>query len=85
MAAIVVSDAQRAQLEDLLPKPEDLLYEEELARNPFSLKMWLRYIQARTDASAKRRYLLYERALRSLPGSYKVGAGRQITTTTAGC
>lgn len=57
---------------DLLPKGEDLLYEEELLRNPYALKMWWRYIQARSDASAKRRYLLYERALRALPGSYKV-------------
>lgn len=77
MATIVVSDAQKAQMEELLPKGEDLLYEEELLRNPFSLKMWWRYIQARSDASAKRRYLLYERALRALPGSYKVGAWRR--------
>ena len=64
------------QMEDLLPKDEDLLYEEELMRNPYSLKMWWRYVQARTDASAKRRYLLYERALRTLPGSYKVSNRR---------
>jgi hypothetical protein len=31
-----------------------------------------RYLAARTDAPAKRRYLLYERALKALPGSYKV-------------
>ncbi len=55
-----------------MPSQEDLLYEEELLRNPYSLKMWVRYIQARQDAPAKRRYLLYERALKSLPGSYKV-------------
>ncbi len=53
---------------------EDLLYEEELLRNPFSLKMWWRYITARTDSAAKRRYLLYERALKALPGSYKVSS-----------
>ena len=58
---------------DLMPSQEDLLYEEELLRNPYSLKMWLRYIQARSDATAKRRYLLYERAIKALPGSYKVG------------
>ena len=27
-------------IEDLLPNDEDLLYEEELLRNPYSLKMW---------------------------------------------
>ena len=60
---------------DLMPSDEDLLYEEELLRNPFNLKMWGRYLAARTDAPVKRRYLLYERAIRSLPGSYKVRKG----------
>ena len=60
------------QLEDLLPNDEDLLYEEELLRNPYSLRMWWRYLEARRDAPPKRRYLLFERALRSLPGSYTV-------------
>jgi hypothetical protein len=58
--------------DDLMPSDEDLLYEEELLRNPYNLKMWWRYIQARSDAPARRRYLLYERSLRALPGSYKV-------------
>ncbi|KAK9820644.1 hypothetical protein WJX81_004366 [Elliptochloris bilobata] len=60
------------QLEDLLPSDEDLLYEEELLRNPYSLRMWWRYLEARRDAPPKRRYLLFERALKSLPGSYKL-------------
>ena len=59
-------------LADLLPNEEDLLYEEELLRNPYNLKMWLRYIAARKDAHARKRYVLYERALQALPGSYKV-------------
>ncbi len=58
--------------DDLMPSDEDLLFEEELLRNPYNLKMWGRYLQARTDAPAKRRNLLYERAIRALPGSYKV-------------
>lgn len=57
-----------------LPEDEDLLYEEELLRNPFSLKMWWRYLEARKEAPARRRYLLFERALKALPGSYKVRA-----------
>ena len=61
-------------LEDLLPNDEDLLYEEELLRNPFSLKMWWRYIEARKHVSSRKKYLLYERALKSLPGSYKVSS-----------
>lgn len=51
---------------------EDLPFEEELLRNPHSLKSWLRYIEARSDAPAARLNLLYERALKELPGSYKL-------------
>lgn len=69
---VVASKRQIDAMEDLMPTEHDLLYEEELLRNPYSLKMWWRYIQARSDASARRRYLLFERALKALPGSYKV-------------
>ena len=58
--------------EELLPDDDDLLYEEELLRNPYSLRMWWRYLEARKDAAQKRRFLLYERAISALPGSYKV-------------
>lgn len=61
-----------SQLDHLQPSDEDLLYEEELLRNPYSLKMWVRYLEARRDAPARRRYILYERALKALPVSYKV-------------
>ncbi len=61
-------------LDHLQPSDEDLLYEEELLRNPYSLKMWWRYLEARRDAPARRRYILYERALKALPVSYKVSA-----------
>lgn len=59
-------------LRDLLPDDDDLLYEEELLRNPYALRMWIRYLDARKSASPRKRYLLYERALNALPGSYKV-------------
>ena len=65
-------EASSSGADDLMPSDEDLLYEEELLRNPFNLKMWGRYLAARTDAPAKRRYLLFERAIRALPGSFKV-------------
>lgn len=39
--------------------------------------MWLRYLDARKSASARKRYLLFERAVAALPGSYKVGCRRQ--------
>lgn len=51
---------------------EDLPFEEELLRNPHSLKSWLRYIEAREDASPSAINMLYERALKELPGSYKL-------------
>jgi len=47
---------------------EDLPYEEEILRNPFSVKCWLRYIDFKKDASARVVNLLYERALKELPG-----------------
>jgi len=72
----------RTVMDELMPTDEDMLYEEEILRNPYSLKMWWRYIQARSDATAKRRYLLFERALQSLPGSYKV---RQVPDALISC
>jgi hypothetical protein len=57
---------------DLMPMEEDLLYEEELLRTPHVTKLWTRYLEARKDATAKRRYLIFERAVKALPGSYKV-------------
>lgn len=61
-------------LDSLLPDEADLMYEEELLRNPYSLRMWLRYLDARKNAPPLKRRLLYERALEKLPGSYKVGS-----------
>ena len=77
-ATTTAEAASASGLEDLLPNDEDLLYEEELLRNPFSLKMWWRYIEARKHVSPRRKYLLYERALKSLPGSYKVCSVRLV-------
>ncbi|CAK9148005.1 unnamed protein product [Ilex paraguariensis] len=58
--------------QELYPSQDDLLYEEELLRNPFSLKLWWRYLVARTEAPFKKRAIIYERALKALPGSYKL-------------
>ena len=59
-------------MEELLPDEEDVHFEEELLRNPYSVKLWCRYIDIKRDATPQRRTLLYERALRVLPGSYKL-------------
>ncbi|CAG0907276.1 unnamed protein product [Cyprideis torosa] len=52
---------------------EDLPYEEELLRNQYSVKHWLRYIEHK-EASPDREqlYAVYERAVKELPGSYKL-------------
>ncbi|BBN08894.1 pre-mRNA-splicing factor SYF1 [Marchantia polymorpha subsp. ruderalis] len=58
--------------QDLYPSEEDLLYEEEILRNPYSLKLWWRYLQARRESPFRKRSVLFERALKALPGSYKL-------------
>merc|ERR1712223_919684 len=50
----------------------DVPFEEEILRNPHSLKAWLRYIDSREDSSSSKLNVLYERALKELPGSYKL-------------
>ncbi|CAK7350695.1 unnamed protein product [Dovyalis caffra] len=57
---------------ELYPSRDDLLYEEEILRNPFSLKLWWRYLIARRESPFKKRFIIYERALKALPGSYKL-------------
>ncbi|NWV54799.1 SYF1 factor, partial [Daphoenositta chrysoptera] len=51
---------------------EEVQHEEELLRNPFSVRGWLRYAQARQRGPRPRLNQIYERALRELPGSYKL-------------
>ncbi|XP_071930402.1 uncharacterized protein [Coffea arabica] len=69
----VVAPAPSAIIpQELYPADEDLAYEEELLRNPFSLKLWWRYLIARSEAPFRKRAIIYERALKALPGSYKL-------------
>ncbi|KAF3451555.1 hypothetical protein FNV43_RR07650 [Rhamnella rubrinervis] len=51
---------------------DDFPYEEELLRKHFDFKLWWRYLIARSDAPFKKRFIIYERALKALPGSYKL-------------
>ncbi|CAB4278925.1 unnamed protein product [Prunus armeniaca] len=55
--------------QELYPSQDDLLYEEELLRNPFSLKVWWRYLIAQSESPFKKRFIIYKRALKALPGS----------------
>ncbi|XP_034477474.1 pre-mRNA-splicing factor syf1 homolog isoform X2 [Drosophila innubila] len=51
---------------------EDVPYEEEILRNAYSVKHWLRYIDHKAKAPNNGVNLVYERALKELPGSYKI-------------
>lgn len=51
---------------------EDVPYEEELVRNPYTLKPWLHYLQHKTDRPLHEKVFVLERACRELPGSYKL-------------
>ncbi|KAJ6655048.1 hypothetical protein lerEdw1_006101 [Lerista edwardsae] len=57
---------------ELFFEEEDLQYEEEILRNPFSVKCWIRYIEFKQNAPKHALNLIYERALKELPGSYKL-------------
>lgn len=52
----------------------DLPYEEEILRHPYSVKCWMRYIEHKISHGGKGHAvnILYERALKELPGSYKL-------------
>ena len=47
-------------------------YEEEILRNPYSVKCWQRYVEHKKEAPKNVINMIYERALRELPGSYKL-------------
>ncbi|KAJ2818398.1 pre-mRNA-splicing factor syf1, partial [Coemansia sp. 'formosensis'] len=53
---------------------DDLRFEEEVSREPYRLKGWLRYIDHKRGSNAGGRPItvLFERALKRLPGSYKL-------------
>lgn len=46
--------------------------EEDILRDPYSLKNWQYYLEYKSTAATNVRYMIYERALRRLPGSYKL-------------
>ncbi|GAA5803274.1 pre-mRNA splicing factor Syf-1 [Helicostylum pulchrum] len=61
-----------ANHEEFLINEHDIPYEEELLRSPYSLRVWLRYIDHKRHGSPNELYFVYERALNELPGSYKL-------------
>lgn len=71
----------KSDIEALLPNEESLVYEEELLKNPYNVKTWLEYLESIPicddhsqimPGARRRRQVVYERALRVLPGSYKL-------------
>ena len=49
---------------------DDLPYEEDIMRNGYDVRSWLRYIEHKKDAPKEVVNMLYERALKQLPGRY---------------
>lgn len=45
-------------------------YEEEIIRNPYSVKCWMRYLEHKQNAPKSVLNMIYERALKELPGRY---------------
>ena len=62
--------AQR--LEALLASVDSSSHEAEVQRNPYSVRAWVGYLEAKNEAPFVERRLLYERALRLVPLSYKL-------------
>ena len=50
----------------------DYVHEEEIIRNPHNVKTWLRYAEHKADSNPNELNMVYERALKQLPGSYKL-------------
>jgi pre-mRNA-splicing factor SYF1 len=64
--------AAATRMDIYLIAEEDIPYEEELIRNPYTLKPWLHYLQHKTDRPFHEKVFVLERACRELPGSYKL-------------
>ncbi|CAM9610555.1 unnamed protein product [Choristocarpus tenellus] len=54
-------------IKEFLENEKDLEFEEEISRNPYRLKSWWRYLQAKEGARKKTRNVIHERALKFLP------------------
>ncbi|XP_066563909.1 pre-mRNA-splicing factor SYF1 [Amia ocellicauda] len=57
---------------EVMFEEDDLPYEEEIIRNPYSVKCWMRYIEYKQNGPKSVLNMVYERALKELPGSYKL-------------
>lgn len=64
-------EAANEGIEDVL-RETDVAYEQELLQNQYSVRVWFAYARAKATAPQKVRFLIYERAVKALPGSYKL-------------
>eukprot|EP00614_Pseudopedinella_elastica_P031004 CAMPEP_0172631344 /NCGR_PEP_ID=MMETSP1068-20121228/178628_1 /TAXON_ID=35684 /ORGANISM="Pseudopedinella elastica, Strain CCMP716" /LENGTH=478 /DNA_ID=CAMNT_0013442457 /DNA_START=20 /DNA_END=1453 /DNA_ORIENTATION=- len=60
------------EVAEILEDAESLRYEEEISRNPYLLDVWTKYLEFMKRGKPKQRFLIYERALKCLPRSYKL-------------
>ncbi|RWS06759.1 pre-mRNA splicing factor Syf1-like protein [Dinothrombium tinctorium] len=69
---MVVSNSNETRF--LIENDEDIAFEEDILRNAFSVKHWLRFVEHKKNAKCTSQAInmVYERALRELPGSYKL-------------
>ncbi|KAJ1958997.1 pre-mRNA-splicing factor syf1 [Dipsacomyces acuminosporus] len=51
---------------------DDLRFEEEVMREPYKLRGWLRYLEHKKEGAPRALSIIYERAVKNLPGSYKL-------------
>ena len=65
-------DASSPSVTSMLHDAEAMRHEEEIARNPYSLKLWLAYLEFRKAAPYRDRRVIHERALKFLPRSFKL-------------
>ena len=62
----------KAAVGDLTLNEQEYAYEEEIIRNPYVVKGWLRYAEYKRSAPPAQLNMIYERAVKQLPGSYKL-------------
>ncbi|KAK9871432.1 hypothetical protein WA026_012807 [Henosepilachna vigintioctopunctata] len=65
-------NTKKMDVDEIIFGEDDLPYEEEILRNPYSVKHWLRYIEHKKKSPKFGVNIIYERALKELPGSYKL-------------
>ena len=53
-----------------MKEEDDLPYEEEILRNPYAVKCWLRYVEHKGTGAPGPLNLIYERSLKELPGRF---------------